>query len=241
MAGFEHMPREAVRSRGGAPYVNFLFDLDGTLLDTTSLIIASFQHALRVVLGREVTVAEITSRLGEPLPTTMERFCRERRDELVECYRTFNIENHDRLARAFPGVPETLAALKGRGMRLAVVSAKMRSTVHKGLALARISDLFDAVVGLEDTEKHKPDPAPLVEALRRLAAAPATAVMVGDSPYDLLAARAAGVASVAVSWSSYSREELDRHQPDFTISAMNELLALAGEVSGQRQHVEQLD
>lgn len=205
----------------------FLFDLDGTLLDTTPLIIASFKHTMKTTLGLDLTDEQIKARLGEPLMLTMEHYCRERRDELVECYRVYNIEHHDELTKPFPKVRETLVSLKERGCHLAVVSSKMRPTIAKGLALARIQDLFETVVGMEDTKEHKPDPAPLLEAMRRIDAAPAVTAMVGDSPFDLQAARHAGVLSVGVGWSAYSREELQRYEPDLIVDGMPDLLPLA--------------
>ncbi len=205
----------------------FLFDLDGTLVDTTPLIIASFKHTMKTTLGLDLTDEQIKARLGEPLSLTMEFYCRERRDEMVECYREFNITHHDELAKPFPKVRETVAALKERGCHLAVVSSKVLSTVSKGLALVGIQDFFEAVVTMEDTEEHKPNPAPLLEAMRRIDAAPAVTAMVGDSPYDLQAAHNAGVLSVGVGWSQYSRAELERYQPDFIAASMTDLLPLA--------------
>ena len=161
------------------------------------------------------------------MPATMSFYCPERSDEMVECYRSYNIEHHDELAKPFPKVKETLLALKARGCHLAVVSSKMGPTIAKGLALAGIEDLFETVVGMEDTTAHKPDPAPLLEAMRRIDAAPAVTVMVGDSPFDLQAASNAGVLSVGVGWSAYSREDLGKYGPDLIVDNMPELLSLA--------------
>ncbi len=205
-----------------------LFDLDGTLLDTTNLIIASFEYATRTCLGRPMTEAEILPRLGEPLLVTMRELCPEKADELVDAYRRFNLAEHDRLVKLVPGVPDTLQALRNRGLRLAVVSSKIRHTVEKGLNLFRLATFFDAVIGLEDCPAHKPDPGPLLEALRRLEVGPASAVMVGDSPADILAARAAGVRSVAVGWSRLAPETIVAAAPDAVISAMSELLSVIG-------------
>ncbi|MHB0885151.1 MAG: pyrophosphatase PpaX [Bacillota bacterium] len=205
-----------------------LFDLDGTLLDTTQLIIESFEYTARTCLGRPMTEAEVLPRLGEPLVVTMGELCPDRVDELINAYRQFNLAEHDRLVRLVPGVPDTLQALKNRGLRLAVVSSKVRHTVCKGLDLFRLTPFFDVIIGLEDCPAHKPDPGPLLEALRRMEVEPADAVMVGDSPADILAARAAKVKGVAVGWSRLAPETMAAAAPDATISTMPELLDVIG-------------
>ncbi len=205
-----------------------LFDLDGTLLDTIELIVASYRHTARTCLGRDMDEADILARLGEPLVVTMRDLSAGRVDELIAVYRQFNLAEHDRLVKLVPGVPDTLQALRNRGLRLAVVSSKIRHTVEKGLNLFRLATFFDVVIGLEDCPAHKPDPGPLLEALHRLGVEPASAVMVGDSLADILAARAAGVRSVAVGWSRLAPETIAAAAPDATISAMSELLDTIG-------------
>jgi len=213
---------------GAADVRAVLFDLDGTLLDTTELIIASYKHTARICLGRDMDEAEILPRLGEPLVVTMRDLAADRVDELVAVYRRFNLAEHDRLVKLIPGVPETLPALRNRGVRLAIVSSKIRHTVEKGLDLFRLTTFFDVVIGLEDSPAHKPDPGPLLEALRRLDLGPASAVMVGDSPADILAARAAGARSIAVGWSRLPAAAIAAAGPDATISTMPELLDVIG-------------
>jgi pyrophosphatase PpaX len=86
---------------------------------------------------------------------------------------------------------------------------------------------MDVIVGAEDTERHKPDPDPLLEALRRLGAAPATAAYVGDSPFDVRAAKAAGVLAVAVGWGGIHPDERLLHAgPDALVHTAEELHAV---------------
>jgi pyrophosphatase PpaX len=93
-----------------------------------------------------------------------------------------------------------LDELKDRGHRLGIVTAKRRLTVDLAFARIPIEHLFDTVVGGDETDRHKPDPAPLLLALERLGAHPDEAVYVGDSPFDMQAAKAAGLHAIGVSW-----------------------------------------
>jgi len=147
-------------------------------------------------------------------------------DELVDAYRLHNEPLHEGL-EAFPGVLELLATLREEGHVLGIVTAKRLRTV--GLALDRFPALrgMDVVIGAEDTERHKPEPDPLLEALRRLDTEPSKAAYVGDSPFDIRAAKAAGVFSIAVGWGGiHPDERLMRELPDAHVHTAEELHAL---------------
>lgn len=209
------------------PFTTVLFDLDGTLLDTNHLIVTSFQHTLKEKLGLELTAEEIYRYFGEPLVTTMERYAPERALELTEFYRTFNEANHDQLLRQFDGVMEMLQRLKAAGIKLAVVTSKRVDLARRGLQVSQMESLFDAVVGLDETEKHKPNPEPALLALQRLGEEPGPHVlMVGDSRFDILCGRNAGLKSAAVGWTVQDREVLGATQPDFWIEHPADLIGL---------------
>ena len=95
--------------------------------------------------------------------------------------------------------------LKREGRRLGVVSAKRKPTVQRVFDGAGVGVYFDVVVGSDDTERHKPHPEPVLKALELLDARPEDAAYVGDSPFDVAAARAAGVYAVAVGWGGIHR------------------------------------
>jgi pyrophosphatase PpaX len=203
-----------------------LFDLDGTLIDSGPIIVASMKHAARVVLGREVEERLLTAAIGGPgLVAQMQALDPDRVDELVDAYREHNEPLHDEL-EAFWEVVEVLPRLRTEGRRLGIVTAKRRLTVQ--LAFDRLPGLernFDVLVGAEDTERHKPDPDPLLEALARLDADPAEAAYVGDSPFDVRAAKAAGIFAVAVSWGGIHDEGVLRaEEPDAFVNHAEELL-----------------
>ena len=204
-----------------------LFDLDGTLVDSGPIILASYRHATRSVLALDVPDAELMALVGGPgLVEQMRRFSEERTEELVRVYRAHNEPLHAGLL-AFPGIEDALRALKAQGRRLGVVTAKRKPTVELAFAAVPIGDLFDVLVGSEDTERHKPEPEPILRALELLGASAGDAAYVGDSPYDISAARAAGVHAIWVSWGGIHDEQriLEGERPDAIVHTAEELLA----------------
>jgi pyrophosphatase PpaX len=158
------------------------------------------RHATQTVLRREYTDAELMVNVGGPgLEAQMHALAPDLADELVRVYRAHNEPLHDTL-EAFPGIVDVLAQLKDEGRRLGVVTAKRRGTVELAFARLPLAHLFETVVGGDETERHKPHPEPLLLGLERLGAAPAESAYVGDSPYDVEAARAAGMFAVGVTW-----------------------------------------
>jgi pyrophosphatase PpaX len=203
-----------------------LFDLDGTLIDSGPIIVASMKHAAKHVLGREVEEEILAAAIGGPgLVQQMHALDPDRVDDLVDAYRAHNEPLHEQL-EAFREVVELLPRLRAQGRRLGIVTAKRHATV--GLAFDRLpgmDEYFDVLIGAEDTVRHKPDPDPLLEALRRLDARPQEAAYVGDSPFDVRAAKAAGVYAVAVAWGGiHTAERLRAEEPDALVDHAGELL-----------------
>jgi pyrophosphatase PpaX len=204
-----------------------LFDLDGTVIDSGAIILASMRHAAREVLGVEVPDEQLMAAVGGPgLEAQMHALSPDRADELVTVYRAHNEPLHEELV-CCAGMDEVLVQLKDEGRRLGIVTAKRRQTVELAFARIPIEHLFETVVGGDETKKHKPDPEPLLLALDRLGAAPGEAVYVGDAPFDVKAAKAAGLYSVGVTWGGiHARERLEAEKPDALVDTTEELLGV---------------
>ncbi len=202
-----------------------LFDFDGTVVDSGSIILASMRHATRTVLDREVEDEILMAAVGgSGLAEQMRLLDDERVDELVAVYRAHNEPLHSELVECF-GMTEVLETLQGEGRRLGIVTAKRGATVELAFSYLPLERFFDVVVSSDDTERHKPDPEPLRHALELLHADPADAAYVGDSPFDIRAAKAAGVHAVAVTWGGiHSRERLEAEEPDVLVDTTEELL-----------------
>ena len=201
------------------------FDLDGTLADTIPLIIASYQHAFREVLGEEVDDDRARAWIGRPLLDALLEESPERGHELDRVYREWNLANTERLIRTYAGMPELVTALDEAGVRCAIVTSKRRETAAMALELVGLSEHIEVAAGLEDTSAHKPDPAPLLHGAGLLDVDPADCVYVGDATVDILAAQAAGMAAIAVTWGAGLREDLLAHGPDHLCETVEELQA----------------
>lgn len=206
-------------------YPTVLFDLDGTLIDSGEIILASFRHATKTVLAREIPDEVLAAAVGgSNIYDQMRAFDEERVDELVRVYREHNEPLHDGL-EAFDGVEAVLERLRGEGRRLGIVTAKRRRTVELAFAILPLEGYFDTVVTAEQTEHHKPHPEPVLTALERLGSRPDEAVFIGDSPFDMGAGKAAGVFTVAVSWGKiHSAERLLEAGADTVVHSPGELL-----------------
>jgi pyrophosphatase PpaX len=197
-----------------------LFDFDGTLVDTTEMIHQSMRHAANSVLGRDDIPREtLLANVGQPLPRQMELIDAENAELLLEEYRRHHEEHHDALIGEFPGVEESLSRLRSAGIKVAVVTSKRRVSVEMALKnFPGLRDVVDRFVTMEDTTEHKPDPEPLLRGLELLGNVPKEeAVYVGDSPFDVEAAKAAGLRSIAVSWGAFSEDRLREAEPDHLV------------------------
>lgn len=216
------------------PLKAVLFDLDGTLIDTEAMILASFKHATATVLGRDIPNRELLAMVGMPLDAQMELIDPARAQELAVTYREHNHRVHDELIQGFPGVCETLKELLGQGYRLAVVTSKRHELALRGLSCFGLEGCFEFVLGADDTAQHKPKPGPLLDAAARMGLPPCACVYVGDSPYDMQAARAAGTVAVAALWGMFAREQLVSAGAEHEAAAIGELPGLIRSLSLSR-------
>ena len=178
-----------------------LFDFDGTLVNTNDLIIASWQYTYKHYLGHEVSLEHIVASFGEVLPLTMAReFPDVDIDEACKVYRDYQLHVAEEMIKTFEGIPDLLKELNARGYRVAIVTSRTRESALRYLDMLEISGYFEDLVTCDDTNKHKPDPEPILVCLRKLGVSADEAVMVGDSPFDMKCANNAGVKSVLVDW-----------------------------------------
>ncbi len=153
---------------GALRYRTILFDLDGTLIDSIELILASHRHATREVLGESPPDEVLRRGIGTPLWVQMRTIDAPRADELVTAYRAFNHRMHDELLRPYEGLLELCESLRADGAVLGVVTSKSLLVTEMAFARLAFAPLLDVVVTADQTELHKPHPEPILEALRRL-------------------------------------------------------------------------
>lgn len=205
----------------GRRFRTFLFDLDGTLIDSIPLIMASFRHTMRTHLGAVPDDTVWRAGFGTPLRPQLRKFARDddHASRMVDTYRAYADAHHDRLLKSYAGIDGALGALRGAGAQLAVVTSKTHALARRGLAGCGLNEYFGVLIGADDVHEHKPHPAPVLAALDRLSADPADTVFIGDSPHDIEAGRAAGVRTAAALWGPFPREALAQALPHHWLAA----------------------
>jgi len=206
----------------------YLFDLDGTLLDSIELILTSFHHTSRTHLGRELTDAYWLEGVGTPLRTQLSRVARseEELDAMLDTYRTHNLDQHDAMAKPYPGVVEVVKELHRTGAKLGLVTSKLSEGANRGVRLLGLDEELRVRVCADDVENGKPHPEPVLKALATLDSLPGETLFIGDSDHDIGSGNAAGVATVAVGWGPFARETLEAAGPSHWLDRPEQLLAL---------------
>jgi pyrophosphatase PpaX len=203
-----------------------LWDLDDTLLDTLPARMASLKHAYEATVGGWVDPIELwRSHRGGTLEALGQRL-------LGDDYRRFTVAYRDhyyaRAGRgpAFAGVRTALEACREADLPMAVVTSKISWGATEELEKAGLLQYFGAVVGFDDTEKHKPDPEPVYAAMARLLVDdPGVVAFIGDSPADIFAARNSGALSIAATWGTLDRDLLLDAHPDVVADSPSEAVA----------------
>jgi pyrophosphatase PpaX len=201
-----------------------LFDLDGTLVDTVPFILEAVRQAF-AGYGTCPTEAEWIAGIGTPLRTQLASFARrpEDVDALFERYRTFWLAHHDDRTRPFPGAVETLAALASAGHPIGVVTAKIEQGAYRTLRHTALLPYVSAVVGADSCAHAKPHPEPVLLALEKLGRPPAEALLVGDSPHDIAAAKAAGARAAGALWGACTRAALEAAGADVLLEHVRDV------------------
>ena len=211
-------------------YSTYIFDLDGTLLDTLADLATAVNYALRQHGMPEHTIDDVRRFVGNGVRKLMERAIPdgEKNPDFEATFATFReYYMHHSLdtTRPYPGIIETLEALKEQGCRLAVVSNKMMAAT-KELCQHFFADTIEVAIGENEAAgiRKKPAPDTVFEALRQLGEEKDSAVYVGDSDVDLETASNSGLPCISVLWGFRDRDFLIQHGAKTFISAPSELL-----------------
>ena len=206
----------------------FLFDLDGTLIDSVRLILDSYHHTLAAHGLPPRSDEEWLRGVGTPLRSQFSDWKDdpERLEALIATYREYNLEHHDRMVTIYPGVLDAMREVKARGAQTGLVTSKNQQGAMRGLRLVGLEAMIDVMVCADDVENPKPHPEPVEQAVRLLGADPERTVYIGDSIHDMRSGRAAGVRIAAVLWGPFGREHLEHAEPDFWLERPAEIVAL---------------
>ena len=195
----------------------FLFDLDGTLIDSIELILRSYRHTLRTHRGVEPPDELWLKGLGTPIRVQLRQWSEDAGEieAMAQTYTTYNLAHHDALVRPYDGIVAAVTRLKQRGKQLGLVTSKSRSGAQRGLRVSGIETAFEVIVGADEVTNPKPHPEPVLLALDRLGTKANDAVFVGDSRHDIECGQAAGVATAAALWGPFDRAHLEDLNPDY--------------------------
>jgi pyrophosphatase PpaX len=212
-----------------------LFDLDGTLVNTIPLILASYEHTLGAHLAHiDVPRRVIIGNLGRSLNDILRDYAvaggaadpDALSDEMVETYRSFQRENIDRLIEPYDGIAEMLSGLHARGLTLGLVTSKVEWAARLSYERYDIARFLSILVFHDDTPNHKPHPEPLLHAAAKAGLVPGRTVYVGDSVHDMAAGRAAGMKTIGALWGPSEPGDLERAGADALASDPRDLLTI---------------
>lgn len=201
-----------------------LFDFDGTLLNTNTLIIETFRHVFEEYAPGKYSDEQFLTFIGPSLEQTFKTECPECAEDMVQQYCTWNKLHHDELVSEYPNVKLTLEQLHAQGIALAIVTTKRRVTLERGLQLMGVRHLFNVLITLDDVEHPKPHAEPIEKALLALQLSKDDVLMIGDNSHDIEGGKNAGVKTAGVAWSIKGASYLESLQPDYMLQDMQDLL-----------------
>jgi HAD superfamily hydrolase (TIGR01509 family) len=199
-----------------------LFDLDGTLIQSTEIIIETFKATFQKYFPQiQISEDEYTNMLGQTLFTTFGYYTSkpEEVDEIVQFYRNYSNDLIEQGLKSYPGAIEIMTFLKKKNVKIGVVTSKMRSVATHHLQLTGLFDFIDGLIGYEDVKEHKPSPEPIEKALQLLGAKPRSTIYIGDHENDIISAKKAGIFTCAVTYSQRLKDMLS-YNPDYAIDEL---------------------
>lgn len=207
-----------------------LFDLDGTIIDTNDLIIASFMHVFEKGPNGPLTREGIIPHMGTTLEYQLQKFSgMEDVTSLVPIYRAYSQEHHDNMVKPFPYVNEVVEWLHAQGISMGIVTTKIRPGTLMTLEKFNLDKYMSAVVTVNDVENPKPHPEPVLKAIEAIGCNPETTLMVGDSAVDIQSAKAAGVQAAGVAWSLKGEQVLRDYGADYILKDMRDIYSIVGQ------------
>lgn len=209
--------------------IGVLFDWDGTIVDSAEAMFLSYRYAYDKHLGivRPKDQADFTMMVPMRLAESSAKFGGEHAADVANSYNWYYEQEAYKTGHVFPDMREALSELRNRGYLLGVASNKSRSRIDADIEYLGLEGVVDVIITSEDTLERKPHPAPLLKAAEKLNKEPAAFAYVGDYRGDLIAAREAGMVSIAVSWGGmFPMETLMAEDPDYIIERPDQLLEI---------------
>lgn len=200
-----------------------IFDVDGTMIDTKEAVLKSYQYAIFGEFGRQFTDAEQAMVYGAPTQQALERLGVYDIDRASKLYYESLFKAFADEVRLFDGIIPVLEELRNRNIVCGIVTSRDRVEVDNDVNLSALLKYFDFVICAEDTEKHKPDAEPINKLLELAGVDASKAIYLGDTVYDYMCAKNAGVKFALASWGAVPDENI---KEDYLLVKPSDLLEL---------------
>lgn len=207
-----------------------LFDLDGTLINTIPLITQTFQRVFQF-FDLPWENGEVLKTIGIPLKEVAEQYLPGRAEEFIEKYSLFQKEKQLDCIKLYPDTIEMLDFFKISGYPSGVVTSKRRASALADMDVTGVNKYIDITITVDDVSRPKPNPEPVVKALQLLNIKPENAIFAGDSWYDIIAGKQAGVTTVGVTWGMATREELEESNAEFVVDSWKDFVRVINSIN----------
>lgn len=203
-----------------------LLDFDGTIANTGELILSSFAYAVKTCLGKEAKREEMLATFGLVIHDAFFQFTQDENKitEMRDVYRETHNKNHDRMIKIYPGVKEAFESWKKNGIGIGVVTSKKSPMVTHGLEILGLLDYVDVIVAADNVTNGKPDPEPMLKGIEMLGFKPEECIAVGDSPFDIMSGKRAGMKAYAVSYTDLDKNRfVGEGEPTAWVNSLTEI------------------
>ncbi len=209
-------------------YKIYILDFDGTIADTNSIITRTMQSTLREMGLPARSREECSKTIGLPLTDCFKALMPDVSDDMAQQYagiyrRIFAENNTPGAVPVFPGVPEAIKRWHDKGSVVTIASSRGHESLEEFVSGMGLKPYVDYILGLEDVERAKPDPFPVLKTLNHFSIAPEDAVVIGDMTYDVLMGRRAGCHTVGVTYGNGTEEELNAAGAEVITSNLSEI------------------
>ncbi|HPI37212.1 MAG TPA: HAD family hydrolase [Ignavibacteriaceae bacterium] len=199
-----------------------IFDVDGTLTSSNTLIFESFRHITRKHLNKIITDEEIVALFGPTEEQILRDWFKEKSDTVIKDYFEFYESNHH-LADIYPGMKEILEYIKSKDVFIGIFTGKGRRATEISLKILGIFQFFDLIVSGDEVKNHKPSGEGVNLFIEHFNLDKEKVLLIGDAPVDILAAREAGIKVASVMWDCYAVDRVKQLNSDYYFNTVVEL------------------
>ena len=217
------------KKNNGKMINTFIFDFDGTIINTNNLIEEGLGYFALKYRGSALSRKELTELIGKTLEDQMTYIKADKAEIMTEQFKIWYTHNHDFKTHAFPGMKELLEHLKLLGYRVVLVSNNSRAAIEHGLRHLGLKNIFEMIITRDDVKTVKPSPEGLIKVMQRFSLDGEQCVYIGDTAGDILAAKNAGIQSVMVGWTQLPDNQVMALEPDWVLKVPNHLFMILDE------------